>query len=224
VNIFVEMNFLSHYHFFKKESAYYNLGLILPDLIKSFCGKHYKSDKEFVHKQMRDLKSGADLHLKTDIIFHQSEVFSKMEHFIAEQLDEEAKWPRKWFFNHLLAEILIDRIIIEKFPETCDNFYANFDRIDSSIVSTFLKINGIQNYQNFAPGMEKFVKAAFLFDYKHNENIILALARVYQRTGVKYLFTKEDGLYLAKHLDTLLYYFDLQHDTLSALWKDTLKE
>lgn len=209
-----QMNFISHYHFYKKDDNHYHLGLILPDLIKSICRTHYKSNGPFVNRIFHRLDEGCITHLNSDKIFHQSAVFEDIQNHLSEQLDEASAWPRKWFFNHIMTEILIDRVIMEKHPNECFEFYREIESIDENQLELFLKMNHIPNYQNFRPGFQNFVKNRFLFEYMNNEKLLFALSRVYSRIGIQYEFTKNDYQLLEERLENLLYYIDLQYDTL----------
>jgi hypothetical protein len=202
------MNFISHYHFYKTVDSYYNVGLVLPDLVKNFCKTHLKPKEQFVQRTMNSINSGSKMHLEADRIFHQSLFFKESEKFLSHLMDNKAIWPRKWFLNHLLCEILIDRLIMERHSNEVDDFYMHLKNIDPAQVELYLKLIGIQNYQNFTPGFERFVNNPFLFEYIHNEKIIYALGRVYQRIGINYEWKEEDKNLLLYAIPKQLEYMD----------------
>jgi hypothetical protein len=210
------MNFIAHYHYYKTEDSYYNLGLVLPDLVKSFCKTHLKPAERMVHPQMNALNQGSIIHLKADKLFHNSFYFTACEKHLSELVDSKAQWPRKWFLNHLLCEILLDRIIIDKYPDICEQFYNDLSSTNQEQVALYLKLNGINNFQNFAIGLEKFVTAKFIFDYKHNEKILLALSRVYQRLGIDYEWTDYDKSLLLESLPIQLEFMSLGYEHLKT--------
>jgi hypothetical protein len=210
------MNFLSHYYFYRNSHPYYNTGLVLPDLVKSFCKTHLKPLDSFTHPFLDMLNEGSKVHLKSDGIFHNSDFFKNTLKYFSEQLDTEVKWPRKWFLNHLLCEILLDRHLMDQNSELCTNFYAELETVKVEQISLYLKLSHVPNYQNFNIGYEKFVSYRFIFDYIHNEKIIMALNRVYKRVGIDYEFDEEDKMRLLEKMPTLLSYVESKLHILEA--------
>lgn len=204
------MNFLSHYHFFKTEDTYYNTGLVLPDLVRNFCKSHLKPGNSFNRPALDALNRGSMRHLEADKLFHNSAYFIRMTGFISEYLDPEAPWPRKWFLNHLLCEILTDRVLMDRQSGLCTEFYTQLEHTDPAQITLYLKLSGVRNYQNFAEAFQRFVSVRFIFEYMHNENIIRALSRVYARVGIAYEWTDADRSLLLRHIPGLLRYMDTQ--------------
>jgi hypothetical protein len=208
------MNFIAHYHFYRQDDKYYNLGLVLPDLVKNFCKIHLRPNKQFQHPQLRALNNGSLMHLSSDKLFHNSNFFRQCEDLCGYLMDAKANWPRKWFLNHLLSEILLDRVIIDKNPQIVDQFYKDIGSVNHEQVELYLKLNDIHNYQNFTTALQRFVNVAFIFEYKHNEKIILALGRVYSRLGIAYEWTDADKNHLLEHIPILLNFIELELDKL----------
>lgn len=206
------MNFIAHYHFYKKDDAHYNLGLVLPDLVKNFCKLHLKPADSYVNRILNSLNEGSKIHLQGDKTFHNSESFKVCQDYISDLLDPFATWPRKWFLNHILTEILLDRVIMDRYSDEALNFYKQLESVDRSKVELYLKLSGIQSYQNFNPSFERFVSSRFIFEYLHNERIIYALGRLYSRVGIQYEWTENDKNLILFHLDKLLDFIDLQYD------------
>ena len=210
------MNFIAHYHFYRTDDRYYNVGLVLPDLVRNFCKIHLRPNHVFQHPQLRALSMGSQMHLDSDKLFHNSSFFRQCEDLCGYLLDDKARWPRKWFLNHLLSEILLDRIIIEKYPGIVESFYADLSKANPEHTELFLKMNGINNYQNFTPALQRFVNVAFIFEYLHNEKIVLALGRVYSRLGIDYQWTDEDRAHLMRHIPIILNFIDLELNKLES--------
>lgn len=203
------MNFLSHFFFYKKEDPYFNTGLVLPDLVKSFCKTHLKPKDSYTRPSFQALNNGTKLHLEVDKKFHNSNFFKISTAFISNILDSEANWPRKWFLNHLLTEILMDRVLMDKHENLCNEFYSQLKSVETPQIELYLKLSGVHNYQNFTPGFTRFVDFQFIFDYKHNEKLIFALNRVYKRTGIEYQWTIEDEKLLLKNIPIIIDYLDM---------------
>lgn len=208
------MNFLSHYYFYKSDDPYYNTGLVLPDLVKTFCKAHLRPGSDFVNPGFSALGAGSLMHLEADRKFHNSVFFHETLAFTSGLLDAACGWPRKWFLNHLLCEILIDRVLMDRHESLCTDFYGQLEKTDTGRITMFLKLSGILNYQNFAPGLERFVSIRFIFEYLHNEKIFLALNRVYQRLGIVYEWTPEDQSLLLSQIPEILKYIDKNLDKL----------
>lgn len=205
------MNFIAHFHFYRNDDPHYNLGLILPDLVKTFCKTHLKPGEKFINRALQGLNEGSKMHLLSDKKFHNSQTFSHCLDFVSDTLDSDAKWPRKWFLNHLLTEIMLDRVIMDKHPEICDEFYGELKKANRSKTELYLKMCNIPNYTNFSEGLTRFIDFPFLQEYRHNEKIIFALNRVYSRLGIAYEWTEEDKNLLLKNMDDMLKYIDFEY-------------
>lgn len=186
------VNFLAHFYFYRSGDAYYNTGLVLPDLVRSFCKDRLKLKTQYLSPEFESLKDGSLAHIEADRIFHQSAFFKTAESYIGDRLDADARWPRKWFLNHLLVEIALDRALMDLHPKLCQDFYDELGRCDASLISEFLKASDVSNYEQFTLAFTRFVSFAFIFDYQYNEKIVLALSRVYQRSGIQYEWTEND--------------------------------
>lgn len=200
------MNFLSHYYFYKTKNPYFNTGLILPDLVKSYCNTRIKPIGKFNRPAFIALADGSLTHLECDRKFHNSLFFKQTTGFLSDTLDKECNWPRKWFLNHLLMEILLDRVLMDEHDGLCAQFYQDLSLVNTEEICVFLKMIGLSNPQNFQIGFERFVKARFVFEYKHNEKISFALNKVYQKVGINYEWTIEDNALLQKKLPEILYF------------------
>ncbi len=208
------MNFLSHYHFYKSEDPYYNVGLVLPDLVRNICKTHLRPNEQYDNPIHESLGKGSRDHIEGDRIFHQSEFFRACESHISGLLDKQAAWPRKWFLNHLLLEIGLDRALMDLYPDLCTNFYQQLEQADIKELTSFLQVSGKEDFSKFGQGYERFVTFRFIFDYKHNEKIIFALSRVYLRTGIQYEWTENDKNVLLENLPEILRFISAKIDNL----------
>jgi hypothetical protein len=209
------MNFLSHYFFYKTKDPYYNTGLILPDLVKNYCNSHINPIGNFNRPALISLAEGSLKHLECDKKFHNSEFFKISTHFLSAAFDAECQWPRKWFLNHLLMEILLDRVLMDKYEKLCEQFYYDLSCVNIEEIGVFLKMIGLSNPQNFQIGFERFVNSKFIFEYQHNEKICFALNKVYQKVGINYEWTNEDNLLIQNKLPEILEFLKGKLDDLS---------
>ncbi len=201
---FTDLNFLAHYFFDRTDNVYHNTGLVLPDLVRSFCKDHLHPKLNFDDERFNALKEGSLKHIEMDKIFHNSVFFRESVHEIGLLLDKDAGWPRKWFLNHVLSEIMLDRAIMDKHSDVCPAFYKDLSLTDPQVIETFLMHNGIGNYHLFSEGFLKFQEYQFIFNYMHNEKLIIALSRLYLRAGIQYQWQKGDEDLLNHHFVAIL--------------------
>lgn len=208
------MNFLSHYFFYQKQDPYFNTGLILPDLVKNYCQTHIQISGHFNRPAFINLAEGCQTHLNCDKKFHNSEFFKSTTNYLSETFDAQCAWPRKWFLNHLLMEILLDRVLMDMHSNLCQSFYNNLQQVDIDELLVFIRKLGVVNGQNFKIGFEKFVEHQFLFEYQYNEKISFALNKVYQKVGIPYEFTKDDQRMIENQMPKLLEFIRYKLDDL----------
>lgn len=198
------MNFLAHYYFDRTNDIYHNVGLILPDLSRDFCKGYLNLKQEFDEPDFIALKNGSLRHLAMDKIFHQSAFFKESVQQIGQILDPVASWPRKWFLNHVLAEIMLDRAIMDTDIQVCHDFYRDLALADANVVESFLRAGGVVNAHLFTERFRKFVEFQYIFNYQHNEKLIIALSRLYSKAGIQYEWGKEDEILLNRHFVAIL--------------------
>lgn len=198
------MNFLAHYFFDRTDNIYHNTGLVLPDLSRNFCKGHLQLKRDFDDHHFNALKTGSLKHMEMDRIFHNSVFFKDAVHEISQLLDKEAQWPRKWFLNHVLSEIMLDRAIMDEHPHICPAFYSDLSLTDPQVIESFLMHNGVENHHLFGERFLKFQEYQFIFNYQHNEKLIIALSRLYLRVGIQYEWQKADEDLLNHHFVAIL--------------------
>lgn len=198
------MNFLSHYFFHQKESYHFNFGLVLPDLVRHFSKTHLTLLPQYNHPHKNEIMFGSHYHFKGDKLFHQSDFFNRMTLLLKERLDEKAQWPRKWFLNHLLIEMTLDRALMEENPDLCHQFYKDLSMVENPLIHSFLQDSGIENTADFIEKHQRFVNFPFIFDYLHNEKLINALGMVYKRVGISYEWQAQDKELLMDALPGLI--------------------
>ncbi len=202
------MNFLAHYYFDKTESVYYNVGLVLPDLNRNFCKGNLQLNKPFEKQILNDIQQGCIKHIAKDKIFHQSIFFKETQKQVSQLIDHQSRWPRKWFLNHILVEIMLDRALMDKFPLLCHQFYNDLEQAETIHLEEFLKHSGIEDYQEFGHKYVKFNEYKFIFNYLHNEKLIIALSKIYQKVGIKYEWSAADENILNRNFIEILQIVD----------------
>ena len=184
------MNYLSHYYFDRDEdNKYYNIGLILPDLSRSHIAKlrinPYKNIT-FTTKEISSMNDGCNKHFASDRKFHNwmtfVELTNKATDMIRESGDKDIN--RDYFITHIMVEILLDKILLDKNPSLADDFYAMIDSVEMDWILKFMRYAGLQDDELWKGQHRRFMKAGFLKSYTSIENVIAAVEGVSANLGM----------------------------------------
>lgn len=184
------MNYLSHYYFDRDEdNKYYNIGLILPDLARSHIAKlrinPYKNIT-FTTKEISSMNDGCNKHFASDRKFHNwmtfVELTNKATDMIRESGDKDIN--RDYFITHIMVEILLDKILLDKNPSLADDFYAMIDSVEMDWILKFMRYAGLQDDELWKGQHRRFMKAGFLKSYTSIENVIAAVEGVSANLGM----------------------------------------
>ncbi len=184
------MNYLSHYYFDRDEdNKYYNIGLILPDLARSHIAKlrinPYKNIT-FTTKEISSMNDGCNKHFASDRKFHNwmtfVELTNKATDMIRESGDKDIN--RDYFITHIMVEILLDKILLDKNPSLADDFYAMIDSVEMDWILKFMRYAGLQDDELWKGQHRRFMKAGFLKSYTSIENVIEAVEGVCANLGM----------------------------------------
>lgn len=183
------MNFLAHHFFYANGDPYHNAGLLLPDWSRSAEGKRKLdwSKKSKNNKQFEALWEGCQKHYEADSWFHDCDYFveitEKLETDLT-KLQSEGLFleQRKWFLAHILAEVLLDRLIIDKHPKALDAFYRDLNLVPFAHIKSFLLEAGKDGMGRFEQGHAAFLNSEFLRYYATFGGLTESLNRVVQRT------------------------------------------
>ena len=184
------MNYLSHYYFDKDENnKYFNIGLILPDLARSHIAKlrinPYKNIT-FTTKEISSMNDGCNTHFASDRKFHNwmtfVELTNKATDMVRESGDKDIN--RDYFITHIMVEILLDKILLDKNPTLADDFYAMINSVEMDWILKFMRYAGLQDDELWKGQHRRFMKAAFLKSYTSIENVIAAVEGVCANLGM----------------------------------------
>lgn len=131
---------------------------------------------------------GVARHFKADDAFHSSPFFAEETAFINDQLKQNfitQNNQRKFFLAHVLLELVLDKVLINNYPDIIDEYYAHFAvTFPYSPVKRYTETisrHPLPNYEHF---LEKFVQGRFLQHYNKADHIVYVLRRVLRRAGV----------------------------------------
>lgn len=184
------MNYLSHFYFDRvDDNKFYNIGLILPDLARSHISKlrinPYKNI-EFTTHEIASINKGCNKHFASDRKFHNWMTFvdltTRATDMIRESGDKDIN--RDYFITHILVEVLLDKILVEKNPELPDEFYKMIESVDQDWVLKYMRYAGLQDDELWKAQHRKFMKAGFLRNYTSIENVVAAVEQVAIKTGL----------------------------------------
>lgn len=182
------MNYISHYYNSEKESNYYKLGLVLPDIYPNFSFLHNKyfveyQDKHLLTPQELDLWEGIEQHYMDDSIFHN---LSQFDNFVHQTMKDFEANPilkpiqRKNFVGHIFLEIIIDHLILKDQPDLVYKIYDDIESIQEDVVTSFFNKIILESDKNqlFLKNFRNFKTKKFLEYYKIKRNLVVALYKV----------------------------------------------
>lgn len=180
------MNYFSHYFVDRIPGNHeFNTGLLLPDVTREWI-RGYK-DHSYPGGPQLDFYKGCLAHYAADKRFHASPFFKNILD-IAGRLINEAPFSssvnRKWFLAHILAELMIDRILVKNHPDELDGFYRSLSGIDDRELDVFLKQNGMEDTGHFFENFNHFRKVQYIYYYADNNKFVYSLNRIMIRAGV----------------------------------------
>ncbi|MGB0930857.1 MAG: ACP phosphodiesterase [Chitinophagales bacterium] len=204
------MNYLSHYYFDKDDDRpHYILGLILPDLVRTFNRErlHKQIVEEYWEAPIQALQQGVNKHHHIDQLFHSSQFFktyNKKAFKELQQIELEGITKYKHFVSHVLIEMLLDRLLLKEDLNTGFTFYSKLNATKKFIFTDYFNhIPAIEgDLERLWSFFQRFCDMKFLFDYQHNEGMILRLNGVMQRI-TKQAFTVKDCEKLSVFIDGL---------------------
>lgn len=202
------MNYFSHYYFdHLKENHDYNLGLLLPDLLRNYSKNEYnKKSLLTLNETKNDIFKGIDSHLKRDASFHESLFFKSVYEeniesckniFISHEI------PRYWFGIHILIEMQLDQFLIMEEEELLHNMYRDIE-IAIPGLELFLNIIEHRNQEKFILDIQKFIDSKFLLKYREIHGISYGLNKVYQQVNAdNRVWSKEIGTALSPLIENI---------------------
>lgn len=184
------MNFLAHFYFDGVDGApYYNLGLVLPDLMGmvrrgwKLKQTHLQNHIKPVHKA---LASGALAHLEMDNWFHKTQFFIQSRGVVKTTLENAGvTYPphRPGFLSHVLLELLLDRLIVQHHPEKVSKFYNELAKVEVEWLRSFFEGIELSFDDNFPGFFTQFVNNRFAFSYAQNVSLLNALNQISRRVA-----------------------------------------
>lgn len=199
------MNYFSHYYFdHLPGEETHNFGLSLPDFVRNFVrGARLKSINPEDHKNTDYplLILGTIKHFERDKKFHGSDFFQSTEERLNRVLKpvfESQDIRRYWFASHLMAEMVLDRVLMKQQPALLDQFYTDLDMADTEAIKDFLSTKGVSDLNVFEDRVNRFKTSQYLRQYLHDPALIYSLNRIFIFTKAGEEWTEEQYSELQK--------------------------
>ncbi len=182
------MNFLSHYYLDRNHpSAYFKLGLVMPDLVPGYNQLMRKAVAalEPVALEHRAIKQGLEKHHDADRIFHTLPQFEYLQAEIKSELKMQGlltKLPRYWFLTHVAVEMLIDRSLLKLYPHLHVEFYKDLATVSHPVVENYFDEIGCKPVAPvFFGNFNLFTERRFLQYYPNDVHFTEALFGAWYR-------------------------------------------
>jgi len=184
------VNFFAHYYFHNKQGDnWHNAGLLFPDLLRIFTSDQRISEKagamqiETFHHQ--NLSIGIHKHFDADDIFHNWQWFKDTNHKLALEIrNSDTDIKRDWFLAHILIELAIDHVLVSENESKVNDLYNDLGACGKAEWLDFFKEKGFGEADKWYENYLKFISHRYIFTYKDTDNVVYALNRIYQNTGI----------------------------------------
>lgn len=203
------------------------------------------------HGPVGQLVRGIRQHLADDHHFHRRDIFFRLwTHFSQEVSiwldgqnpegdsgkvvgsEDAGGWARQeaggWysaFVGHLLLEVLLDAVLIEKDPQRLEQYYEGLGRVDEHLIQQVVNRISSRPSHRLAPTIAEFRRLQILADYLENQKLLGRLNQVMSRVGLPRLpetfldFLPPARQLVARHAKDLLAGIPV---ALSSSWEDEI--
>jgi hypothetical protein len=136
---------------------------------------------------MAALARGIVQHHHDDAWFHDTPVFHELSWQLAVLVRDALPGDegfRPSFLGHILVEILLDAVLIDRHPERLEAYYAALGQLDAVRVQECLNRLAPRPTQRLAPLIPLFCRERFLADYFDDNRLTWRLCQVMRRVGL----------------------------------------
>jgi hypothetical protein len=181
------LNYFSHFFVDGIPNQHeYNTGLLLPDITRGNI-KSFRHELIFNSNKSVEFYKGCTTHYLADKKFHASPFFNDMlsqSSSLIKEANFSAGLNRKWFLAHILAELMIDRIIVKEHPKALEDFYYSLQAIDDVHLAEFLNLYGMTDLNAFFEFFNHFRKVQYIYYYADNNKFVYSLNRIMIKAGI----------------------------------------
>jgi hypothetical protein len=137
-----------------------------------------------------DVAGGILQHFHDDQWFHATRGFAEVSAWLTRLFretlghDEEL---RAGFLGHIVTEMLLDAVLIERDPRALDEYYDALDRVDPDCVQGIVNRAAKNSTERLAPLIVLFARERFLYDYRSPARLLYRLNQVMRRVKLQLL-------------------------------------
>lgn len=184
------MNYLSHFFIDHNPGKHYhNTGLILPDVCKKWIKNFHQPPLPHpLSHELSQLHQGTVKHYIADKKFHASNFFNSHVSAFTQAVNQAGlseRVQRKWFIAHIAFELMLDRMLVNYYPEKVDAFYESLLFIEKKVLKQFLLHYGMSDAEEFFKFYSHFTAVQYIYYYPNNNKFIYSLNRIMIRAGLK---------------------------------------
>jgi len=131
-----------------------------------------------------ELAAGVLQHLDDDAWFHRTAAFAvasaELTIVFRDALPSD-DGHRPAFLGHILTEMLLDSVLIDRAPATLDAYYTAFDRLDATLVAQSVNRMAPRPTDCLSDFIPLFVRERFLADYRDPNRLLFRLNQIMRR-------------------------------------------
>lgn len=190
---------------------------MLPDIARRAGFTLHEKQVQPLYEQFPDLIDGIRLHWEADRIFHQSELFQFASQVWKSELE---KFPmdsveRKFFLVHLLAEMWLDRVLLNLYPDEGQQLYRSMEQVDIQELRQFALKALDDKDGKLLQTVGLFAKRKFILAYAEAETFSDIAVGVFG-----HVTHQEVNPMVQKAIFSALPQLENQHENLIAMWDD----
>jgi hypothetical protein len=137
-----------------------------------------------------DVAAGILQHFHDDQWFHATRGFAEVSRWLTRLFRETLGYDedlRAGFLGHIVTEMLLDAVLIERDPRALDEYYAALDRVDPDCVQGIVNRAAKNTTERLAPLILLFSRERFLYDYRSPSRLLYRLNQVMRRVKLQLL-------------------------------------
>lgn len=202
------MNLVAHY-FLDRDlvNSYFTVGAATPDLLSIYNsgvrikGRHLQllGDEE-LGQITPPFLNGLERHFFADGVFHTSPLFTSSTRRISKMLEDYfpgLEIQRKFFVGHILLELLLDKVLINRNPGILESYYGHFESLQPfRDVRRSIEIAVGKSLPNYERYMDKFLRKRFLYQYAEFDHIGWILKRILRRVRIRHTQYIDSAVFL----------------------------
>jgi hypothetical protein len=187
------MNYFAHGERYL-DDPYFLAGTAVPDWLNVVDRKVRARSKaadrwvNHVDASLAAVARGVMQHHRDDHWFHQTRAFLELQWSFTVELrqrlaDQDGLRPS--FLGHILVELLLDSVLIERDPRRLDAYYHAMEQVDPDRVREAVERISGKEVPTLPRWIPRFCAERFLYDYSEDGKLLGRLNSVMRRVGLR---------------------------------------